>query len=438
MLKRIAPIACLTGAGQLLSIFALKYLSLHGQSDQLQAVGQTDSLVQFIVNVIALGLQSVSMRNIALADDWKDEYKRTQSARTALACLLMGGALLAFVNKYYLLFLITPLFAWNGDYTLYAVGQPVKGAIVAFTRVLIPYSMLVLTARYGASTSAGAYIAGVFLAYLMTNLYIARFLQVSFFTPPRFKDLILYLRSLPLGIVILSLYFTGLGLLMVVPYFYSDVVTAVVFVGLKFYVIYKGVLRILQQAFIKDMIADEVRFKVDQISIMLALAFAGSALIFPKSFILLFFGEKYLDYAAFFHLLALGALIYSVLESLGVKALLNKKDKVFMQVSIAAALTTIIATITLSYFWPKPTSVGISLCAGELVWLIGLIDIAGTAAEVRSRMAFLATTLPTLALPVILRYFMDDGYIAYFSSFGLFGLLLVALHFQKFKSFTKL
>jgi len=438
MLKRIAPIALFTGAGQLLSIFALKYLSLHGDAGQLKAIGETDSLVQFIINIIALGLQSVSMRNLALMTEWKDEYRRGQEARVTLALLLTGIAALAFLNKYYLLFLIAPLLSLSGDYALYGLGHPVKGSIIAFVRLLVPYLVLIVMTRYYQPLLIEAYIASVVIIYLLTNLYISYYLQTSLFYLPRLKSLTLYLYSLPLGIVTLSLYFIGLGLLLVVPYFYDDTVVAVAFVGLKFYVIYKGVLRIIHQAFFKDMIQGHVRLRVDQLSILLAVFFGGSAFIFPQTFIRLFLGAKYLDQQTFFYFLGLGALIYSPLLSLATQALLIKKDKAYSITSAAGALTAILSSILLSFFHPRLLSLGISICLGEAIWVAGLITISGAWPEIRSRLLFILQTLPAIVLPVILRYFFHDAYVTYFLAFGLFGLLLVALHFQKFRSFTTL
>jgi len=325
MIKRIAPIALFTGAGQLLSIFALKYLSLHSETGQLKAIGETDSLVQFIINFIALGLQSVSMRNLALMTDWKEEYRQGQVARITLGMLLMAIAGLAFLNKYYLLFLIAPLLALSGDYALYGLGHPITGAIIAFVRLLIPYSVLILATRYDQSLLVGAYIASVVIVYLLTNLYISYYLKTPGFYLPRLKSLTLYLYSLPLGIVTLSLYFIGLGLLLVIPYFYDDAVVAVAFVGLKFYVIYKGVLRIIHQAFLKEMVYDNTRLRVDQMSILLALFFGGSALIFPHTFIMLFLGGKYFNQQIFIYFIGIAALIYSPFLSFATKTLLLKK-----------------------------------------------------------------------------------------------------------------
>ncbi|HLX66084.1 MAG TPA: hypothetical protein VKR41_03780, partial [Puia sp.] len=108
MIKRISTIAILTGAGQLLAIFALKYISQHGTAEELKSMGEADSLIQFIISLIAAGLQSVAMRNIALATDWRQEYLDTQAARLSFGILLAAASVFGLVKGNYLIFLIAP------------------------------------------------------------------------------------------------------------------------------------------------------------------------------------------------------------------------------------------------------------------------------------------------------------------------------------------
>ncbi|WP_315820529.1 hypothetical protein [Paraflavitalea speifideaquila] len=112
MLKRLLYIAVFTGLGQLLTIFTLKYIGQQGYSTQLKAIAEIDSLFFFIITVIGLGLQSTAMRDLALSEDWKEKYHKTQSARFMLGILLMSLSFLAFFNKFYLIFLLSP--CWHG------------------------------------------------------------------------------------------------------------------------------------------------------------------------------------------------------------------------------------------------------------------------------------------------------------------------------------
>jgi hypothetical protein len=433
MIKRISTIAILTGAGQLLAIFALKYISQHGTAEELKSMGEADSLIQFIISLIAAGLQSVAMRNIALATDWHQEYRDTQSARLSFGILLAAAGVFGLVKGNYLIFLIAPLLALSGDYALYGLGHPVAGATVALLRVALPYSLVIVAARYWPGELVAVYVGAVVVVYALTNLFISRYLRTPWFILPRCRKLVLYLNSLALGIVNLSIYFLGLGLLLVVPYFYHDNhVIAVAFVGLKVYVIYKGVLRIVHQAFLKDMIKDSVQLQVDQLSILLGLCFAGSAIIFPVSFTNLLFGSKYGGDTLFFQLMAVAAFIYSLFLSMSTNVLLQRKDKKYAAISAAAVLVTMLSVAVLAEIRPRADSLGISLCLGETFWMAGLLWISASAAIVRKRVAFLLPNLAMLVVPVLCRYFFGDSPLYWFCGFGGFAIILLILHLKKF------
>lgn len=432
MIKRISTIAILTGAGQLLSIFALKYISQHGTADELKSMGEADSLIQFLISLIGAGLQSVAMRNIALATDWRQEYLDTQSARVSFSILLVLMSVLAVVKGNYVLFLIAPLLALSGDYALYGLGHPVVGASIALLRVALPYSLIVVAAIHWPAALVGVYVGAVAVVYVGTNFFISWYLKVPFLILPRFRKLMLYLNSLSLGVVNLSIYFLGLGLLLITPWFYDNRVVAVAFVGLKVYVIYKGVLRIVHQAFLKDMIRDSVQLQVDQLSILLGITFAGSAIIFPQSFINLLFGSKYAGDQLFFQLMAVAAFIYSLFLSMSTNILLQRKDKKYAAISAAAVLVTALAVIVLSAVRPKAESLGYSLCMGETFWMTGLLWVSATRGVAQKRILFLLPNLAILAVPVLCRIFFGDSPLYWFCGFGGFAIILLILHLKKF------
>lgn len=435
MIKRISAIAILTGAGQLLSIFALKYISQHGTAEELKSMGEADSLIQFVISLIAAGLQSVAMRNIALSVDWKQEYLDTQSARLSFGILVAAASVLGIAKGNYLIFLIAPLLALSGDYALYGLGHPVVGATVALLRVALPYSLVIVAARYWPGELVAVYVGAVVVIYVFTNLFISYYLKAPYFILPRFRKLLLYLNSLSLGIVNLAIYFLGLGLLLVIPYFYHDNhVIAVAFVGLKVYVIYKGVLRIVHQAFLKDMIVESVRLRVDQLSMLLGISFAGSAFIFPAAFTNLLFGSKYTGDTLFFQLMALAALIYSLFLSMATNVMLQRKDKEYAAISAAAVVATMLTVVLLAGIRPKAESLGISLCVGETLWMAGLLWVAATRDDVRKRMAFFVPNLAMLSVPLLCRYFFGDSQLYWLCGFGGFIIILLFLHLRRFFS----
>ena len=434
MLKRIAIVVFFAGIGQLLSIFVLKYISQHSTISQLRAIAEIDSLVQFIMNVIALGLTAAAMRDLAMSSDWKKDYQQTQSARITLGMLLMVAASLFFANKYYVLFLLAPIFAWSGDYAMYARGFSVAGSIIASVRLVFPYLAMLLAAMYAPEKVVTAYIIALVVVYVLTNAFISYYLKTPYLFKPSLKTMRLYVTSLPLGLASLSQYFLGLGLVLIIPYLYAKEVVATAFVGLKFYVIYKGVLRTLHQVFMKDMQSEVTCLKVDQLSIIAGLSLLGSVTIFPDAFISFFFGARYLDDRLFFTILGLDAVIYCFVLSFATRALFLKADIKYTRVTIISFFVTIISILIISTVNSGPAGIALGLGIGELTWVLGLISIIASKEQVLSRLRFVGVLLPTLIIPIAIRFFFGDRLLFYFISFGLVALLIFAFHHKKFRT----
>jgi hypothetical protein len=246
----------------------------------------------------------------------------------------------------------------------------------------------------------------------------------------------LYIQSLPLGLASLSQYFLGLGLVLVVPYLYTKEVVATAFVGLKFYVIYKGVLRTLHQVFLKEMQSEVICLKVDQLSIIAGLSLLGSVTIFPDAFISFFFGARYLQDRLFFTILGLDAVIYSFVLSFATRALFLKADIKYTRVTIISFFVTIISILIISMVNSGPAGIALGLGIGELTWVLGLISIISSREQVLDRVRFVAVLLPTLIIPIAIRIFWGDRLLFYFISFGLVALLIFVLHHKKFRTLT--
>lgn len=434
MLKRIFIIAFFTGSGQLLSVFVLRFISEHSTIQQLKAIAEIDSLVFFILNVIALGLQAAALRNLVLATDWKQEYHDTQTARTTLGILLMAAAALAFVNEYYLIFLIAPILGWSGDYALYARGFPITGSIIAFIRLAFPFAALLAAAIYYPVGLGWIYVFSLTLIYVATNIYIAHFLGTGYRIAVSLSKLRLYIKTLPLGVIALALYFLGLGLILPATYFFTTEIVAVAFVGLKFYIIFKGAQRIIHQAFIKEMMKYEVCFKVDQICGLMGITFAAFVICFPDTFISLFFGEKYLPERLYFILLAVAGLVNSLFCSLVTKAVLEMKDKPYSIIVSLAALLSVLLCIIYSTFWQSPAAIGLSLLIGETALVGSTLWLLGRRGLLQERTGFFVKNLPLVLIPLAVRYFMGDDMNPFIIACIIFGALLVFIYYKKFSA----
>ncbi len=432
MLKRIFPIALLTGTGQLFSLFALKYVSRSGSVLNIKMIGQFDSMTLFLMSAIALGLQTTAMRDLALSEDWKSDYSRAQSARLTLGLLFCGGSLLYFFNSFYLVFLIAPLIALNGDYALYARSHPVTGAWVGFSRLFIPGLAIILAARFFPDLLLPVYILATLLTYFISNFFINRFLKTSTLVKPSFQNLHLYIKSLPLGAVVLALYFIGQGLILVIPYFYPNRITAAAYVGLKFYVLFKGVLRIIHQAFIREMNHYAVCLEVDQLASLAGIAFAAFAICFPESFIRLFFGEKYIPDKIYFIILSVAGMIYSMFSSFIIKAMLEKKDIPYAIGATASAIFTVLLCVGFSYYKQEIPSIGWSLVIGELAFAIFMMNLVKGSGLLRERLLFFLKNIPFFGIPLLLAYLMGDGIKGFVIAAVLYSLTLTLVYFRKF------
>ena len=435
MLKRIFTIALLTGTGQVFVIFALKFISQNSSAEQVKAIGQTDSLVLFIINVIALGLQPATMRDLALTDNWKQGYLDTQSARLTASFFIAFFAILALVDRSYLVFLMAPFLALSGDYALYGRGYPVKGAIIALLRAVIPFLILILFIKIDASQLVWAYMSSILLIYIITNRIISVFLGTRNFVQPELKNLKLYLRSLPLGAVALSIYVLGLGLALVSSYFYSAAVVAVTYIGLKFYVIFKGVLRVLHQAFVKDMTDDKISLKIDQLSSLAGLSLAAYMIIFPTTVISLFFGKQYVPENIYFILIGISAFVYSLFASITTTSLLERKDARYAIVYTIASLLAIVMTMLFSIKYDTPVVISISLLTGECIFTILSFSFLSSRKYIKDRLLFYSRNLVFVFIPLSFRLFFSDNMLPFILSAIIF---FIAVGFTYFKKFSLL
>jgi hypothetical protein len=435
MIKRVALIAILTGIGQLVSIFSIKFTYQRISTEHSTSFAQIDSLLFLLLNLVGLGLQSAAMRNIAVLKDWKSEYEQTQSARLLFSLILLLASISAIFKEEYIVFMVAPLLALSGDYALYAIGKPVIGAIISCLRSVVPYSILMATAYLRPELAISGFVAGWILVYILTDKIIAGILDVKLIPRLHWKDLKRYIQSLHLGIISLAYYFLGIGILLIVPYFYPPATGALAFIGLKFYVLYKGVLRIIHQAFIKEMVQDEWCLRVDQLSMLVSLVFMASVLFFPDSFISLFFGRQYLGERPFFLTIAAGAVIYSLCLSTGTKSMLEKKDFPYTIVASSASFFAILCTSVLCFFNSTAISIGISICVGEFVMFLGFVIISSNKNLLLPRLAFLFANALLLVIPVLLRYFQEDSLQWYIVSVLILSFALFLINYRRLALF---
>lgn len=440
MIKRLALIGFFTGTGHLFSILLLKEIAGKMNPFLFSQIGKADSLLLFLINIIAFGLQSSAMRNIATSKDWQNEYKRIQSARLSLAIIMMAGTVAGLWDKANYIYLITPLLALSGDYALYATGKPVAGAAIALVRVVLPYFFTLIATAFFPFIAFEVFLLSVALTFLLTNYIIANILRSAVFVSPSIKNLHLYLQNLPLGIVTLSLYFLGLGITLIVVKLYDASTSNVVFLGLKVYMIFKGVLRIIHQAFIREMTSVAFCRLVDKISTQFGLVFFFLPLFFPDTFISLFIGKEFTSEKYFFILLGLSGFVYSLFASVTTKALLDKIDKTYAKISLLSAFISMISITVFSFIEPLKNSsfVAAGLLSGEILFSYLMLKALNKYNTLQMRISEVSPAIMILLVFSGVRLFAGDSKTAFAASTVLFALVFVWHNYQQLNRSIKL
>lgn len=433
MLKRLVLVALFTGSAQLTTLLALKYLAGSMNAGRLSALGDIDSLLNLIIQLIALGLLMSSVRDIAITREWEAEMDKAQAARLTLSLCLIPVFAWSWYNQDYRIFVFAPVFALNADYALYGRSYPVLAAIIAFCRVLFPYIAVLIAASQHYTHTVDVFLFSSVLVYLASGLFISKFLGRPYFHRPSWKSLHLYWRSLDLGVATLSYYFIGLGLIPIAVYFYNDRAIAAAYVGCKVYMIFKGVLRIISQSFIKEMVSTRVQLQVDRLAGFAGFFFLAAVVYFPGTFMKLFLSRALAFDRNMLIVLALAGLVSAVLLSYANRIILEKKDRSYSIITGSASILSIGVCIILSFFLPSAASVFIAILAGELLTVLGLIRVFPRREELLLRGGIWLKYMLLAALPFLARVGLGDSYISFFAGMGLMGAAFVLVFYKRLR-----
>ncbi len=431
MIKRIATLFIITGAGYGFSVLAFKYLAQHGEVLQLATIAEVESLIQLMIGLIGFGMQTEAIRNISFQGNWKEKLAEAQGARITFSMFFVVAALLFFSKGNYIYLAMAPFLAFSADYALYARGYPVVGSIVALARVALPLVASVIASIFRPDFLLGTYVVTTLLVYALTNAFIARFLKTKYFYRPALSSLRLYLKTVSLGIINLCFYFFGLGIILFAQFFFDAEELVLTFLALKFYLIFKGAIRVIQQAFINRMKEEEVCLSVDKISIMMSLLFFGSTIIFSGTFISLFFGKQFADQPLLFISLGISAIVFSLFCSGNTRALLEHKDIPFMKIALTSVSISLITLFVTIQFSKKVELIGFSLLIGESVFAVMLGISFFSKEQVLNRLLFLMACATGLVVPYLSKSIWSENIFSYVISFSVMGVLLLLFSHRK-------
>lgn len=424
MIGRLGVIFLIIGSGYVFSVFALKSLAGMIALPELAGIGKIDSYVQLIIGVLGFGMQTDAMRRISVSENWVPIFTQAQSARLTLSYILLVFIVLVWFDGFWLALLLAPVIAGSGDYALYARGFPVVAALISWVRVVLPLAACLAVATLQPEGVVITFLISTALVFLATNYAIARTLRVPTWSRPSWKSLRLYQQTLPIGVINICLYFFGLGVIIIAQPFYSDSSLAVAFLALKFYIIYKGAIRVMHQAFISQMRDQTICFTLDRLAILASLLVVAAVGCFPATTISLMFGESFLANQLVFVQVGAAALIFSVCASLASHLLLIHRDWALMRLCLVAVGVASLVLALGSTFIDSAEMLTSSLLAGELVFTVGLTLFFRSDFQVGPRAVFLVVSALSLVLPLLVSYFWGDSLLTFALGLALMGATL--------------
>lgn len=333
MIKKIFVVAFLTGFSQIISLISVSFLKSLDQS-LVYDIGNYESLIVIFTAIIALGLQLVTVRNIALSDKWKQILIKSQRDRLSLSIIVLLCAIafdFFFKNiepETLLFYIVIPLIALNADYSFYGKGEPERGSFLSFLRVGILSVFIILSVIFENPYIKITYVVTVIITYFVVGIISSYFNNQSYLVTPSKDFYKSYVNSLNVGLASFALVFFGLGIVSFAGYFYTETAVANTYLLLKIYVFYVGIKRLLVQILFKELKDDNLVLLVDKIGIIIAITVILVLIYYPE-FSIKFFT---MDYVKSSHNLRylLPAIFFTSLSYAGsLDLLLKNKDKIY-------------------------------------------------------------------------------------------------------------
>ena len=114
------------------------------------------------------------------------------------------------------------------------------------------------------------------------------------------------------------------GILTIANGFYSTAMIGVVYVGLKYFEVFKGGLRILVQAFFKDLTVEKVNMRLDKVGMIAGALISIPFIIFSQTTASIIYRDDTIANESIVSVFGLAMLIATLSTSAGTFALLKK------------------------------------------------------------------------------------------------------------------
>ncbi len=375
MIKKILFVAFFTGFSQIISLVSVGFLKTLDQS-LVYAIGYFESLIAIFTAIISLGLQVVTVRDIALTDKWQQILINSQKDRLTFSFLvLIGFVTVDFFFKRLdietlLFYIVIPLIALNSDYSFYGKGEPKRGAFLSFLRVGILSVFIIASVVFKNPYIKITYIITTLVVYYGVGWLSSYYNKQAYFVKPKLDFYKSYINSLNVGLASFALVFFGLGIVSFASYFYSEEATANAYLLLKIYVFYIGIKRLLVQILFKELKNGTLAKIVDQLGVIIACALIIILVYYPE-FSVKFFTKNYQKSVENLVYLLPAIFFTSISFTSSLQLLLQNKDKIYAFGFILGAMLVLLLVFILSYVDNGNEShIYLAISVGEFVVII--------------------------------------------------------------------
>ncbi len=424
MVKRLLKVGLFTGFGHLLVFLSLSYASGIIDAQAMAKFGTVDAMMLFILSAITFGLQLATTRNIATTISWKEDYESTIKAQVTFGLIVAAFGLLLYAVKGGLWWTLTlaPVIGLSGDFALYGSGRAVTGSFFAFVRVLVPSLLLFSSAFLPQEHLVHFYFSGIVLSYAITGLYTAKIFERRYWVVPGLQSLLKYWNNRYIGLSSMGLLFLGIGIINVAPTFYGDQAVSDAYIALKYYMIYKGLRRIIVQSFLSEISKKpSTRLYIDRITILGGALFFTATFLYPDSLLPYIIDGQFSGAIESIAILGFSALIIGTSSSLGFTLLTFKKDRLYSIILIIAGLAVVVLVVLFSLIEDSGRAIVGAVLIGELAYVVLLFWALRKNESYFPRIKFASLLLVPMLAIKSLEYFDVPWYVLLITTLAYLG-----------------
>jgi len=423
MIQRVFWIALYTGTSQILSLFTISYVIRNLGEETGGYIAILDATILVMAVIISFGIQFSVNRNVATRKRWRSNFSLAQSARISVGILIvLFGIVSYFVNwditKW--IFLVAPLIALNGHYALYGAGKPIKAARLSMIRVALPNLAILIGSQFIGKDAFYLYMVFAGLGIFISGVWASRINHVQYLFSPSNKFVKIYWKNYKIGIWQLSHIILLTGILAVAKSFYTIAMIGLVYGVLKYYEVLKGVLRIIWQAFFRELSVEGNNLRIDKAGLLIGTGVLIPTLLFPETTLSFLYGNKYTGIELMLPLFGIAMFMASFRTSSHIQVLMDRKDNVNLYIALLAGILTLAVMISLSFSDYKEFGIPIAIILGELVLLVGLGVHLGGVRFFKQRLMFMLKLVPALIICYILKMMMGVSILTLLLCLGIY------------------